>query len=305
MMQTTGDKSVETEVSEAASESASDASDTAPSATSKPQARQKPHKRQAFRGRLHNWGWRRAIYWEIMNVLARYLGFHIHYVMVSSDRPDLRPQKPVIPEGYESRLAEYADFLPFVGHPELSQEFLDAALANQDEAHLTVFEGELVGFSFNTRVSAPVTDQLEVVVPEGFRYGYKSWTHKDHRQKNLSRMGAWLKQNFAGRPFDERGIFYIETHNYASLLHGYRRPSNRSLKMGLAGWVTVFGRQIPFASRRARWIGFHFQRMDKTYRRYYISSPPSPALSRAFPGAVITCHWYDHCRRYGCPDTLA
>ena len=135
---------------------------------------------------------------------------------------------------------------------------------------MTFYQGELVAFSFNSRVSAPVTDQLEVIVPEGFRYGYKSWTHVDHRRNNLSRMGGWFKQNFADRPFTERSISYIETHNYPSLLHGYRHPNLRQLRMGLVGWATLFGKQIPFSSRRAKWIGFQFQRKDKEYRRQYI-----------------------------------
>jgi hypothetical protein len=116
-----------------------------------------------------------------------------------------------------------------------------------------------------------VTEQLEVLVPDGFRYGYKGWTHPDHRRRNLSQKGTWVKKTQAGRPFGERGIWYIETHNYASLLRGYRNPRVRHINMGVVGWFTLFGRQIPFATRTAKWIGFHFSRRGQQPRRQYIN----------------------------------
>lgn len=65
-------------------------------------------------------------------------------------------------------------------------------------------------------------------------------------------------------------ISMAETHNYPSLLHGYRHPRLRGLRMGFCGWITVFGRQIPFNSRRARWIGFEFVRREDHRRRQYV-----------------------------------
>jgi len=181
-------------------------------------------------------------------------------------------EPPQVPPGYETRLGKREDFLPYVDKltTDLTEAFINTAFANNDESHVTFYQGELVAFSFNSRVAAPVTEQLEVIVPDGFRYGYKSWTHTDHRRNNLWRMGGWFKQNFAGRPFAERSISYIETHNYASLLHSYRHPNLRLLHMGLVGCFTTFGKQYPFATRRAKWIGFQFQRKDKQYRRQYI-----------------------------------
>ncbi len=41
--------------------------------------------------------------------------------------------------------------------------------------------------------------------------------------------------------------------------------------MGLCGWITLFGRQIPFNTRRAKWIGFELVRKEDHRRRQYIA----------------------------------
>ena len=231
-----------------------------------------PSRLETLRLHVRDWGWKRAIYWQIMQPLGKRLGFHIHYVQVGADRADLEDSvAPEVPPGYTTRLGCKEDFLPFVGQiPEMNQAFLDQAFEHGDESHVTFFGNQLVAFSFNTWVKAPVTEQLEIAVPAGFRYGYKSWTHPDHRRKNLAAMGGYVKRTQGKRPFDERGIWYVETHNYASALHSYRNPRERAIMMGLVGWFTLFGRQIPFASRRAKWIGFRFTRKDAPRKLYYL-----------------------------------
>ena len=52
-----------------------------------------------------------------------------------------------------------------------------------------------------------------------------------------------------------RSIWYIEKGNFPSRMRGYRYPSQRGLKMGFVGWFTWFGKQIPFNSRTAKWLG--------------------------------------------------
>lgn len=221
----------------------------------------RPFQRVDLVARAREWGWRRALYWQLMHALARGTGFHIHYVHVGADRPDLRyRERPQVPPGYSTRLGQREDFLPFVGRlPSLDREFVDEAFSSGDQCSVTFHRGELVSFCFATRTRARVTEQLEVRVPEGFRYVYKSWTHPDHRRRNLSRMGAFVRNATGGVPFEERTISYVETHNYAVLLRN-RHPSDRSIQFGYAGWLTLFGRQVPFRTRKAGWIGFEFSR---------------------------------------------
>ena len=114
-----------------------------------------------------------------------------------------------------------------------------------------------------------MTDQLDVLVPPGFRYSYKAWTHPDHTRRNLQKATGFVRRAGPKRTFAERLVSYTETHNYPSLLHGYRHPNRRSLFMGYGGWITVFGTQIPFNSRQARKIGFEFvRRSDQRVRQY-------------------------------------
>ncbi len=190
---------------------------------------------------------------------------------VGADRIDLSSRiPPEVPPGYVTRMAEKADFLPYVGRiPGIDGEFVEQAFKPGDECSATFLDGEPVSFCFVTRSRAPVTEQLEIRVPKGFRYVYKTWTHPDHRRRNLSAMGSYVRNFIHKRPFNERSISYVETHNYPSLLHTYRRPSERGLTMGYVGWLTWFGRQIPFASRGARRIGLEFVRNDDHRVRYY------------------------------------
>ena len=228
---------------------------------------------QGYGAKIADWGLPRALYASLMHFLAKRLGFRIHYVFIGANRPDLMATScPQTPPGYAVRLAKKSDLQPFVcsSKHNLSSDFINNAFANQDECYVVLCNQELVSFSFTTRVAAPVTAQLEIVVPEGFRYAYKSWTDVEHRRNNLSKLRHWVKINSADTPFNERSLFYIETHNYASLLHGYRNPSNRAQRAGVVGWLTLFGREIPFASRTAKWVGFEFRRKDKDHRRQYI-----------------------------------
>ena len=123
---------------------------------------------------------------------------------------------------------------------------------------------------FTTRSRARVSEQLDVLIPPGFRYGYKAWTHEDHRRRHLSKMRGHFHFTTVPRPYEERGIWYVETHNYMSLLHSYVHPRQRAMRMGYCGWLTLFGRQIPFNTRAAKWIGFEFVRRSDDGRRQYI-----------------------------------
>lgn len=210
------------------------------------------------------WGWRRSVYWHVMHWLATRALFRIHYVSIGADRPALRMIYRAaldVPDGYTVRWGTREDFLPAIGTlPDVDQQFVDDAFGRGDECVVVYYRDELVNYCFGTRAWARVSEQLRVVVPKGFRYIYKAWTHPDHRRKHLSALNAQFRNLTREAPFEERSISYVETHNYPSLLNTGRHPSERGIRCGLVGWFTVFGRQIPFSSRHAKWIGFEFSR---------------------------------------------
>jgi len=158
------------------------------------------------------------------------------------------------------------DLLPFADRvADLSADFLETAFARGDSCVASFYragagsDDDLVGFSFQSGGCAKVTGQLDILIPAGFRYTYKTWIHPAHRRRNLSQAQGYVRthaRTHAGTGDDgARGMWYVETHNNASLLHSYRHPRDRYLDMGLIGWFSWFGRQIPFRTRRARWLG--------------------------------------------------
>lgn len=216
------------------------------------------------RQRIRDIGIRRSVFYYIFVIVERVFGLHVHYVFSANSFLD--DAKVEVPEGYEHRLLEPADLIPYVADTaELSEEFLRGAQARQDICAATFLKGKVVSFGFRTLKRAPVTKQLDVVVPTGFRYSYKAWTHPDHRGKHLSRSRAKLS-----RSSQYPSLSYIKVNNYPSLLNPYRFPTSRRLRMGYVGWWEFAGKQYPFATRRAKWIGFEFVKKDEVVNRRYI-----------------------------------
>lgn len=180
------------------------------------------------------------------------------------------PAKPETAEGYVTRMVDYDDLAPFAGREPygLDGAMLQSAFANGDEVVANFHEGELVGYSFQTRVWAPVTEQLGLSVPSGFVYAYKTWTHAAHRRRHLNAIRGYVRSVEAPMAHPERYVDYIESHNYPSLLHSYVHPARRAIRMGLIGYFTVLGKQIPFATPRARWLGVEFRRNGAAPRQY-------------------------------------
>lgn len=217
------------------------------------------------------WGLRRALYWSLMNLAQRTLGLHLHYVSYQSGmRAVLRPKAPKTPDGYQTRLIAPAELMTYADAvPELNVDVVQTANLRGDECVANFYHDELVGWTFNARSRTAVTDQLDALVPNGFRCTYYTWTHPDHRQKRLGGLRIHvLRQARIGRAL-ERSIGWVETHNYPSLLRSYRSPPERRINMGYVGWINLFGREIPFNSRRAKWIGFEFVRKERNRVRQY------------------------------------
>ncbi len=219
----------------------------------------------SFVERARYLGARRALYAALMNMLARLIGLHLHHVFINQGIAS--DGQFVSNPAYVNRMVGFDELRSYAGRVEgLDDEFLDFAETNGDVCAASFFGDELVGYDFSSSKRARVNEQLDILVPYGFSYGYKGWTHPDHRRHKLSLARIELKR-------DKRlgaGIYYIETHNYPSLMRPYRYPAARRLHMGYIGWVEIFGRLIPFATRRARWIGLEFVVRDDDGHRLYI-----------------------------------
>lgn len=228
-------------------------------------------KRANFSQRKRDWGLGRALYWELMNAVAR-LGVHLHYVNIDGHLSAIMDETPpAVPTGYDTRYLGFEELRAYEGLvPDMDGAFLDSACARGDVCIANFHDDELVGFAFLSFTHARATPQLDVLVPEGFQYVYKGWTHQNHRRAGLAAARVHLRHQLLRANPAQRSISYVETHNYASLLRGYRHPRERLLRMGFCGWITVLGRQIPFNSRRAKWIGFELTPSGNHRRRQYV-----------------------------------
>jgi len=207
-----------------------------------------------------------------MHLLKTLLGFRIHYLNIGNDIYDvLYANLPEFTDEYPTRILRPEELLPYLESvPELNSEALQRAIVNKDDCTANFFNGALVGFSFESRARTIVTEQIDLLVPDGYRYGYKGWTHPDHRRANLEKFRSRATIEQRDYPHHERPIWYIETHNYASLLHGYKPPRERDLRVGIIGWYSFFGKQIPFNSRNAKRYGIEMVRREDSKKRQYV-----------------------------------
>ena len=209
--------------------------------------------RDTFAWRIENWGYGRTLHWALMRLMNRLTGLRIHYVLVTMN-PDEREPTPM-PDGYTARIISIADLRPHaVDNEELDAEFLDLAEERGDVCFANFCGDELVGFSFETLERARATMQLDVLIPQGFSYGYKGWTHPDHRLKGLNLIRGDVSRERSNRP---PSVFYIETTNYASLLRRYRSPSQSPTASGLLRLVFPVRQRDPLyhAQSALDWAG--------------------------------------------------
>jgi hypothetical protein len=222
---------------------------------------------EGLKERLKDWGPLRTLYWYFMTLVQRISGLRLHHVFLHAGLPGRVPI-PLEP-GYVHEDVSPVALIPHIGDAEelsqeLDPEFLESSCDNGDVCIASFLGNKLVGFDFSSTTRAPVTSQLELVVPPGFYYSYKSWTHPDHRRKKLAAGRIEIL-----RRRDMMAVYYVETHNYPSLLRPYRYPSARRIHMGYAGWIEVLGREYPFATRKAKWLGFEFIKKGATFKRLY------------------------------------
>lgn len=201
---------------------------------------------------VRRWSWKRAVLIRVISMLRRYAGLHIYRINV---RPLVRPSaEPRLPSGITVRIVPPEDLLKAADDPELdlSLDFVRDALARGDMAFGAFEEDRLVGYTWRTFTAAPDRDGLWVRVSHPYQYSYKAFTRPSHRRKRIHVAITF----FADAYLLERGyafeVGYMEPSNFASIgvagFLGRRR-------IGYAGYVSWFGRRIPFRTPAVRKIG--------------------------------------------------
>ena len=196
--------------------------------------------RERFRQNVERYGLVRAWNMRVMSLLNSW-GLEVNYVMT---RP-LQETDPVRLDGIDCRLASREELYLACdsGKVELTRQFVDAALSNDDYCCAAFDDGNLVAYAWRTGLEAPNAKGTKVVVGEKQRYGYKVFTHPEYRGRGIYPRIA----NLADGEFIRRGkvdaVSFTASTNYSSLAAD-KKMGNRILGVALilkiGSWTGAF-----------------------------------------------------------------
>ena len=126
--------------------------------------------------------------------------------------------------------------------------------------------GVLAGFRFCTTKRVLVTSQIDIWVPNGFIYAYKAYVLPEHRRKHIDRCNSHVTDLKVAKT-NYRWVWYSRMDNFPQRLNGDTHPNRRALRFGLTGWIKLFGHQIPFSTRSAKWLNVRFLKKGDQPRR--------------------------------------
>jgi hypothetical protein len=203
-------------------------------------------------------GWSRTLLWSFAS-LSRRFSTHVFVVAThpfENGEADYDPSA----EGLEGRILTCDDVVQLFDRTEgysYSRSFAIDALARGDRCFGIFEDGRLLWYCWYARESAPIFDDVDVVVDFPFLYAYNAHTDPDHRGRGLHRIGVEISARyFAGEGY-RAFTAYMEAHNLA--------PQIAARKMGEhhVGFVALYRaaeRVRWFATRGCRSAAFRIQR---------------------------------------------
>ena len=130
---------------------------------------------------------------------------------------------------------------------QLNAEFVDKALERGDICLAAFRNEQMVSWVWRSFSTAPHEDGLWVRVEKPYWYTYKTYTHRDFRGRRLTGLLTLYGDEFCRGSGYQRGVGFIETHNYASMRANLRLGTQ---VVGFAGYVRLLGKTYPFRSSR-------------------------------------------------------
>jgi hypothetical protein len=202
-----------------------------------------------------------------MSTLSRWV-----YVAHVTTRPLLEVTQFATPEGIVVRYPSPAELLAACerGDMGLDRDWVDEALARGDLV-AAAFDGvEMIGYMWSSYSAAPHIEGIWIEFCAPYRYGYKSFVHPDYRGRRISnRVSAYSDADSLRRGFTH-AISVVKTQNYKSIRANQRHPGREYV--GLAGYLCLFGRVLPFRSPAVKKLGFRFVPPDE------VSERPAPVM---------------------------
>lgn len=167
--------------------------------------------------------------------LRRFIDFEICVVQTSSgaayDWPDV--------ENYETRIVTLEEFRNQLS-PELDERGVDWPFQRGDECAASLIDNQIVGYSFYTYQDTIVRRNLVFLVPEGYVYGFKSFTATSHRGRRLE-SERWKAARFHRNEVmgqDPKTIYYINVTNLESLA---TNKMTEVITLGYAAYAELCG----------------------------------------------------------------
>jgi hypothetical protein len=208
------------------------------------------------KGLIRQWGFFPFLYDCAMSRLRPWLMLsqvELRPLRSNSTLPDL----PELPEGWHVRVATTSELVEAAADPanDLNAEWVRAA-HQRGEVCVAIFDGtRIASYVWRAFGPTPYEKGLWVHFDSGYPYSFKAYTPPEYRRRRLQHYVSLYLDNWQLERGYNQVISYIETHNYPSLTSSKKRGNRR---VGFAGYITLFGRTIPFRSPGAKRHGFGF-----------------------------------------------
>ncbi|MEX1033713.1 MAG: hypothetical protein WDZ30_10160 [Cellvibrionaceae bacterium] len=221
---------------------------------------------------IQRWGLLPFAYDCAMSRLKRWVtlcAVNVRPLYKNPDLPRLAPEREVRMVSTDELIVASAD--PIY---DLDPDFIKKA-QGRGELCMAVFEGgKILAYLWRTFASTGHEKGLWVHFDERYVYGFKAFTHPDYRQQRLQHSLSYTFDTLLRERGYSHCIAFIETHNFPSLISDKKRGHRR---VGYAGYLTLFGRVIPFRTPGARRHGFGFFPSVKPA----VSDSPRPATKQS------------------------
>jgi hypothetical protein len=177
------------------------------------------------------WRTHERIYGGVLRRLGRWIDFHVFLVF----RRELTPPGTVttVPKGYSFRALTPDDLLAAARDPALQLTRERVLLAHrQGDLFFGIFHrGRLVAYRWYALSGAtPIEDNLVIhYAHEGRGYGYRAFTHPDHRGRRLHLCATRLSDLELRARGCTHTVGYIAAENFASLRAHSRLAESRRI----------------------------------------------------------------------------
>jgi len=199
------------------------------------------------------WGFWRGFYYCLMVLLNPFVT--VCQIHIREHIPN--PKFPELENGFEIRLMSHEELLKYCDDPELylEKDMINEAFARGDICVAALYHGDIVSYDWRAFTATPHMHGVWVDFKKGYRYGYKAFTRPKFRRKRLHHVASLFTDKMMLERGISRGIAFIETHNYPSLISNAKRGNEC---IGYAGYFNLFGKIIPFRTKGTKKHGFRF-----------------------------------------------